>query len=77
MRNLGGRLKVVTTHLRPGYLRNNGVPHNGNATLTEYYDIHKRNGEEYLVTRIVDDPQYLNVPWVTSNNFRRERDGPN
>jgi hypothetical protein len=72
-RKLGGTLKVVTTHMRPGYLRNNGVPFSANAVLTEYYDIHKDTGQEYLVTTsIVEDPQYLYVPWVTSNQFRRE-----
>ena len=71
-RKLGGTLKVVTTNLRPGYLRNNGVPYSGNTVLTEYYDVHA----EYLViTQIVDDPQYLDVPWVTSNHFKREPDG--
>ena len=75
-RKLGGTLKVVTTHMRPGYLRNNGVPFSANATLTEYYDIHKDAGQEYLVTTsILEDPQYLYVPWVTSNQFRREPDG--
>jgi hypothetical protein len=75
-RKLGGRMKVVTTNLRPGYLRNNGVPYSGNTVLTEYYDVHQRNGDTYLVvTQIVDDPQYLDVPWITSNNFRREPDG--
>jgi hypothetical protein len=75
-RRLGGTLKVVTTHLQAGYLRNNGVPYSANTVLTEYYDIHGRKGAEYLVvTQIVDDPKYLNVPWVTSNHFRREPDG--
>lgn len=75
-RKLGGTLKVVTTHLRPGYLRNNGVPYSANAVLTEYYDTHADAGQEYLViTSIVDDPQYLYVPWVTTNQFRKEPDG--
>ena len=75
-RNLGGTLKVVTTRMLPGYLRSNGVPYSGSAILTEYYDLHRRQGEDYLVqTQIVKDPQYLDVPWVTSNHFRRERDG--
>ena len=69
-------LKVMTTRLSPGYLRNNGVPYSANTVMTEYYNIHKRNGAEYLVvTQSVDDPLFLNVPWVTSNNFRREPDG--
>ena len=75
-RKLGGTLKVVTTHMRPGYLRNNGVPFSANAVLTEYYDIHKDANQEYLVTTsIVEDSQYLYVPWVVSNQFRREADG--
>jgi len=75
-RKLGGSLKVVTTHLAPGYLRNNGVPYSGNTVLTEYYDIHSLKGADYLVEmQSVDDPQYLDVPWVTSNHFRREPDG--
>jgi len=75
-RKLGGTLKVVTTHLKPGYLRNNGVPFSANAVLTEYYDIHADGGQEYMViTSVVEDPQYLYVPWVVSNQFRREAAG--
>jgi hypothetical protein len=75
-RKLGGTLKVVTTHLKPGYLRNNGVPYSANAVLTEYFDVHTDAGQRYLVvTSIVDDPQYLYVPWVVSNQFRLEPDG--
>jgi hypothetical protein len=67
---------VVTTHLKAGYLRNNGVPYSADAALTEYYDVHQDDGQEYLVmTSIVEDPQYLYVPWVVSNQFRREPDG--
>ena len=75
-RKLGGTLRVVTTHLRPGYLRNNGAPFSANAVLTEYYDVHTDAGQEYMVvTSIVEDPQYLYVAWVVSNHFRREADG--
>ncbi|HTR36419.1 MAG TPA: hypothetical protein VMH80_10980 [Bryobacteraceae bacterium] len=75
-RRLGGTLKVVTTHIRPGYIRNNGVPFSANAVMTEYYDVHSRKGADYLViTQILDDPQYLNAPWIVSNQFRREADG--
>lgn len=75
-RRLGGTLKVVTTHIQPGYLRNNGVPFSANAVLTEYYDLHRRGNADYLVqTQIVEDPQYLNAPWVVSSHFRREPDG--
>jgi hypothetical protein len=75
-RRLGGTLKVVTTHIKPGYLRNNGVPFSANSVLTEYYDIHKSNGADYLVqTQVLEDPRYLDAPWVVSNHYRREPDG--
>jgi hypothetical protein len=72
-----GSLTVVTTHLRPGYLRKNGVPFSANAVLTEYYDLSKeKNGDQWLtITTIVDDPQYLEVPFITSTHFRKEADG--
>jgi hypothetical protein len=72
-----GTLKVVTTNMRPGYLRKNGLPYSGNAKLTEYWDFHGgRNGEQFLVvSTIVEDPQYLQTPWMTSPNFKREPDG--
>jgi hypothetical protein len=45
-----GNLKTVTTRLRPGYLRKNGVPYSEKTTLTEYWDLHKQtNGDQWLV----------------------------
>jgi hypothetical protein len=71
----GGALHVVTTHMRPGYLRKNGVPYSGDAILTEYYNRFDRNGVSYLiVTSIVDDPKYLNLQFNTSEEFKREPD---
>ena len=73
----GGSLKVVTTHLRPGYLRKNGVPYSGNAVLTEYYTrTDESDGTSYLIiTTMVDDPQYLQQTFVTSTHFKQEPDG--
>ncbi|MGH9352935.1 MAG: hypothetical protein ACRD2G_12370 [Terriglobia bacterium] len=73
----GGSLEVVTTHLRPGYLRKNGVPYSANTVLTEYYDrTNETNGDSWLiVTTIVDDPQYLTGQFITSTNFKKEADG--
>src|SRR5262249_25939724 len=71
-----GSLKVVTTHMKPGYLRKNGVPYNGNAGDTG--DIHRHieaNGDWFTVTTIVDDPKYLLQPFITSTDFRKEPDG--
>ena len=68
-----GDLKVVTTHMLPGYLRTNGVPYSGDAALTEYYDrLRGPNGDEWLVvSTIVDDPQYLSMPFITSTHFKK------
>jgi len=73
----GGSLKVVTTNLRAGYLRKNGVPYSENAVLTEYWEVFKRdNGEQWLtITTIVEDPQYLRQPRLIAIPFKREADG--
>jgi hypothetical protein len=68
---------VVTTHMRAGYLRKNGIPYSADAVLTEYWDLHREpNGDQWLVvTSLVDDPKYLQQQYVTSLNFKNERDG--
>ncbi|PWU06989.1 MAG: hypothetical protein C5B51_11010 [Terriglobia bacterium] len=72
-----GSMKVVTTHMRPGYLRKNGVPYSGNAVLTEYYTrTDEPNGDTWLIiTTIVEDPQYLAQNFVTSTHFKKEPNG--
>jgi hypothetical protein len=72
-----GNLKVVTTHMRPGYLRKNGVPYSADAVLTEYWDLYKEpNGDQWIVvTTYVDDPKYLQQTYITSPNFQKESDG--
>jgi hypothetical protein len=70
-----GNLKVVTTHLRPGYQRRNGVPYSESAVLTEYFDFHAELGSEWIThTRILDDPKYLAQPHVLTSHFKREPD---
>jgi len=72
-----GSLKVVTSHLRPGYLRKNGVPYGANAVLTEYWDVSADpNGDQWItLTSTVQDDKYLREPWVTALNFKKEGDG--
>jgi hypothetical protein len=71
-----GYLKVLTGHMRAGYLRTNGVPYSANAALEEYFDTFKeRNGDVWLiVTTIVTDPQYLMQPFITSTHFKKLAD---
>ena len=72
----GGSLKVVTTKLKAGYLRKNGVPYSDKTVLTEYYDrTNEPNGDSWLVvTTVVDDPTYLNQPFITSTHFKKQND---
>jgi hypothetical protein len=72
----GAGLKVTTTRLKPGYLRKNGVPYSANAVLTEYYDrVNEANGDSWLIVKaIVEDPMYLNVPFITSTHFKKQAD---
>jgi hypothetical protein len=70
-----GTLKVVTTNLRAGYLRKNGVPYSDNALVTEFFDRISEAGAEWLtVMTLVDDPTYLNAQFITSTHFKREPD---
>jgi hypothetical protein len=71
-----GQLKAVTTHLRPGYLRKNGVPYSGAAVLTEYLVVlTDDDGLQYLaVTTMLEDPAYLLQPWVRTSQFRKQPD---
>src|SRR4030095_7495407 len=73
----GGSLRVVTSNMRAGYLRKNGVPYSERSTVSEHFDITSLpdGGELLLVTTVVEDPVYLNAPYITSPHFKREPDG--
>jgi len=72
----GRALEAVTAHLLPGYLRKNGFPLSGNATVKEDFDLFsERTGQPwFVVTTIVEDPIYLQEPYVTSSNFKKQAD---
>jgi len=72
----GGSLKVVTTKMKAGYLRKNGVPYSANTVLTEYYDrTIEPNGDIWLIVQtIVEDPANLNQPFITSTHFKKQAD---
>lgn len=72
-----GGLKVVTTNLRDGYLRKNGVPYSQKAVITEYFDrVRGPDRAQWLIVRTtVDDPTYLAQPYITSAHFMLEPDG--
>jgi len=71
----GGSLKVVTTAVKPGYLRWNGVPYSENAVITEYFDRYPAFGREWItVTTVIDDPLYLTERFIVTSDFRSEPD---
>jgi len=69
-----GGLKVVTTNMLAGWLRSNGVPYGEGATVTEHVTrfTHPVAGDWFVVTTVVEDPQYLTGPFITSSNFKKE-----
>ena len=73
----GGSLRVVTSNVRAGYLRKNGVPYSERATVTENFDVAPLAGDGWLllVTTTVEDPVYLNGPYIVSPHFKKEPDG--
>ena len=71
-----GSLTVVTTNMRAGYLRKNGVPYSENARVTEYFDVapQPNGGQLLVVTTVVDDPRYLTQSFIVSSHFKKEAD---
>jgi hypothetical protein len=70
------KLVVTTTNMRGGYLRRNGVPYSAEAKVTEYFVVAPVGESEQalVVTTIVDDPRYLQRPFVVSSHFKRDQD---
>lgn len=65
---------MITTHMKAGYLRKNGVPYSESTTLEEHFDKWTEpTGEDwFVVTTIVDDPKYLQQPFITSTHFKKD-----
>jgi hypothetical protein len=74
---LSGALKVVTSRMRPGYMRRNGLPYSDQAILTEYYDrVNEPSGDSWLIlTSSLDDSVNLTQPFMLTTHFKREPDG--
>ena len=71
----GGSLKVVTTGVKPGYVRWNGVPYSDAAVITEHFDYHPAFGQDWFtVMTVIEDPLYFTEPFIVSSHFRRETD---
>lgn len=62
----GNMLKVTTTHMKAGWLQRNGVTASAYSTMTEYF---VRHGDELMLATIIEDPVYLDEPFVRTSNF--------
>jgi len=63
---VGNTLKVTTTHLKDGYLKRGGPQTSDMYTMTEYIT---RHGEILTVVTVIDDPIYLDEPYVHSTTY--------
>ena len=62
----GGALKVTTTHMKMGYIHRNGVASSPRGTMTEFFF---RHDQHLMLVTIIDDPVYLEEPFVRTSNF--------
>ena len=63
---MGNTLKVTTTHLKDGYLKRGGPQTSDLYTMTEYL---ARHDDILTITTVVDDPVYLDEPYVQSTTY--------
>ena len=63
---VGNTLKVTTTHLKDGYLKRGGPQTSDLYTMTEYLT---RHDDILTITTVVDDPVYLDEPYVQSTTY--------
>jgi hypothetical protein len=59
-------LTVETTHLKPAYVRRNGLARSEKATVREHFI---RNGNILTWITIVNDPAYLTEPMVRTREY--------
>lgn len=59
----GEVLTTRTTHMKPSFIRRNGVPHSDEAVMTMHLI---RHGDLLTVTAQIDDPAYLTQPYVVT-----------
>ena len=62
----GNRLTVTTTHMKYGIIQRNGVPSSPESVMTEHF---VRHGDWMTVTIIIDDPIYLEEPFIRTSTW--------
>ena len=62
----GDTLVVKTDHLRPGWIRRNGVPRSDRAVVTEHF---VRHGDGMTWVTVIKDPAYLTETMIRSRDY--------
>ena len=64
----GNQLIVTTTHMKYGVIQRNGVAASPYAVMTEHFI---RHGDLLTLMTVVDDPVYLDEPFVRTSQWMR------
>ncbi len=64
----GGMLHVTTTHFKQMFIQRNGVPVSPYAVMHEYFI---RHGDRLMMISQIDDPIYLEEPFVRTSTWQR------
>lgn len=69
----GNVLTVTTTHMKTAQLNRNGTPASVKSVMTEHFI---RHGDHLSVVQIVEDPAYLEEPFIRTLDFIRNPNPP-
>lgn len=64
----GNQLTITTTHMKYGVIQRNGVPSSPYGKMTERFI---RHGDFLTLVTIVDDPVYLEEPFIRTSHWVR------
>jgi hypothetical protein len=64
----GNTLVITTTHMRESYIRANTALFSEKTKATEYLTL---DGDIMTVTTLIDDPAYMEEPFIQSISYRR------
>ncbi|MBI4265315.1 MAG: hypothetical protein HY657_13135 [Acidobacteria bacterium] len=62
----GNQLIITTTHMKWGVIQRNGVPASPKSVMTEHFI---RHGDYLTLVTIVDDPVYLDEPFIRTSHW--------
>jgi len=69
---IGNTLKITTTHIKDGYIRRGGPQTSDLYTMTDFLT---RHGDILSIVTVIDDPVYLDEPFVESTTYTADLTG--